>query len=110
MTQEETGFAGDLGERLLQELQPLRGDTNSPDSLTLLPWEREWDLPEGVLFENMEAFGLSHVCRRHQVPFMALYALTNGVGPQGSREWAENHRQLSHELQRRILEQLSPGR
>lgn len=96
--------AGPLGTILSEGLGSVEGATNSPDSITLVdPVIEGIALPEGMLFENMEAFGLSFVASRMELPFSALYALTNRVGPGGSREWALHHQEYSIALQRALL-------
>ncbi|TGK35201.1 phosphorylase [Leptospira gomenensis] len=80
--------------------------TNATGSLTIetvsgkvLEYLRENDLG----FENMECWGLASVCSRFKIPFGALFALTNGVGPSGSEEWKTNYRVESDRLQKWIL-------
>ncbi|MDV6235049.1 phosphorylase [Leptospira ellisii] len=80
--------------------------TNATGSVTIeavsgraLEYLRENDLA----FENMECWGLASVCSRFGIPFGALFALTNGVGPNGSEEWRSNYRFESNRLQDWIL-------
>ncbi len=89
---------GPLGLRLRDELGARTGSVNSPDSLTLSP-------PPGIRgeFENMEAFGLACAAARSELPFCAVLALTNRVGPDGSAQWRANHREMGRALQEAIL-------
>lgn len=93
---------GHLGRRIITGLSLPEGQVNSPDSLTLSPADRD-GVYHPLDFENMEVFGLASVARRHNIPFCAIFALTNTVGPDGSREWAASHQTLGEELQERIL-------
>ena len=49
--------------------------------------------------ENLEAFALARIAARHKLAFSAFFALSNGVGPQGSKEWQKNYRLMSIVLQ-----------
>jgi len=100
LTQKIETTPGLFSEILANKLDPIHGITNCPDSITLI------DAPElfsGMDFENMECFGLAHCALRFKIPFTAFFALTNSVGPDGSREWFRNYNEFSQELQRRIL-------
>ncbi|TGK04126.1 phosphorylase [Leptospira langatensis] len=80
--------------------------TNGTGSVTLedlSPRALERIKTEGIGFENMEAFGLAKVCKTLGIPFGAIYALTNKVGPKGSEEWKLSWRKHSDRLQERIL-------
>lgn len=72
--------------------------TNSPSSLSLVEW------PFKLGFENLEAYGMAYVCNRRSIPFTALFALTNFVGPNGSADWQKNYMDMSKNLQKKILQ------
>ena len=60
--------------------------------------------------ENMEAFSIAYIAEKLSMPFTAIYAITNVVGENGSKDWAENWRNGSNELQKRILKYLAKKR
>lgn len=70
------------------------GVTNSTDSVSLVNVA-----VKDCNFENLETYGIAWVCKRYNLPFAAMLALTNTVGPAGSEEWSTNHREMSLELQ-----------
>ncbi len=95
---------GLLGRHIITSLSLPEGQVNSPDSLTLAGQPGDGvNLYRPLDFENMEVFGLASVAQRHNLSFCAIFALTNKVGPDGSREWAASHRELSLQLQTSIL-------
>lgn len=78
------------------------GVTNSTDSVSLVSLQvTECD------FENLEVYGIAYVCKRYEIDFAALLALTNAVGPDGSDEWRANYREMSLELQQIVLDSLT---
>lgn len=74
------------------------GVVNCPDSISLQNLR-----PPGIDYENMECFGVAFAARRHNIPFCAFLAVTNRVGPDGSREWSATYREKGAALQRQIL-------
>ena len=99
-----TTAAGSFAESFLQTLQLKQsqslqfheGVCNSTDSVSLI----ELDVTSiQIDFENLEAYGLAAVCLRYALPFTALFALTNRVGPAGSDEWRNHFRSMSDALQ-----------
>ncbi len=98
MTAIRAGFDGDV----LRE-----GICNSTDSVSLVAIDlkaagRGFECD----FENLECFGVAFVCRSLGLPFAALLALTNTVGPGGSEQWRENYRAMSLELQASVRRSL----
>ncbi|MCX7632143.1 MAG: hypothetical protein N2Z22_02280 [Turneriella sp.] len=55
------------------------------------------DFPQPVL-ENMEATSLAEHCRRKQVPFSALIAVSNTIGSNARNEWRKNFRTAGQKL------------
>ncbi|MBE7439519.1 MAG: hypothetical protein HS115_13765 [Spirochaetales bacterium] len=71
------------------------GKVNSPGAVSLVdPGAGEWT------HENLECAGLAYVASLYQLPFAALLAVTNSVGPQGSAEWKGNYKEQGGTLQR----------
>jgi len=99
---------GAIGLRLRDALVPVGGATNCPDSISLID-PSAIELPDGVLFENMESYGLAKVAYEADVPFSALFAITNRVGPNGSEEWRRNHGIMSETIQKSVLGVLKFG-
>lgn len=98
---------GPLGRALIAALSLPEGQVNSPDSLTMTPTGPDSErVYRSLDFENMEVFGLASVARRYDLPFCAVFALTNKVGPDGSREWARSHKELGLLLQNDIIRAL----
>ncbi len=89
---------GEAGRVLRARLNFPEGVVNCPDSISLQPLR-----PSGMDYENMECFGVAFAARRHNVPFCSFLALTNRVGPDGSREWLASFREKGAALQRQIL-------
>lgn len=85
---------------LAKGMKCIPGSTNCPDSITLV---HTGSLFDDLAFENMECYGLASVAERHKLPFTALFALTNVVGPAGSDSWRKNYRSYSQELQKGIV-------
>jgi nucleoside phosphorylase len=50
------------------------------------------------IIENMEAASLAQLCRRMQIPFTALMAVTNTIGPDARSQWKRNFRQAGEQL------------
>lgn len=55
------------------------------------------DYPRPIL-ENMEAAALAQLCRRLQIPFTALIAVTNIIGPDARLQWKQNFRRAGEQL------------
>ncbi|MBL8019474.1 MAG: hypothetical protein JNM27_07410 [Leptospirales bacterium] len=91
---------GEKGAGLAATPGTVVGSTNCPDSITLV---NPGNLFGDIVFENMECYGLGFVARQKNLPFTAIFALTNSVGPGGSEAWRRNYRNYSQELQRTIL-------
>lgn len=74
------------------------GLTNSTDSITLVtpPGNGSAAVPD---YENLEGYGIARVCWQYDLPYAAVFALTNHVGPEGSAQWRANFRSMSTELQ-----------
>ncbi len=53
--------------------------------------------PRPVL-ENMEAAALAELCRTKQIPFTALIAVTNTIGPDARLQWKQNFRRTGEML------------
>ncbi|XDD51839.1 phosphorylase [Leptospira sp. WS92.C1] len=90
----------------LSEEEILISKTNATGSITIetvsgrvLDFLRENDIG----FENMECFGLAKVCNEFKIPFYAIFALTNTVGPDGSEEWKSNYKKESIKLQEFLI-------
>ncbi len=49
----------------------------------------------GASLENLEIFAIARACRAAKIPFAALLAVTNRVGPSGNRQWRAHHREAS---------------
>ncbi len=77
------------------------GRVNCVEAVTLM---EPGQLFDGLAFENMECFGLAWAAAKVDVPFSALFAITNTVGPDGSAQWRRNYRAFSQELQKRIID------
>jgi nucleoside phosphorylase len=50
------------------------------------------------IVENMEAASLAQLCRTLQIPFTALIAVTNTIGPDARNQWKQNFRQAGEQL------------
>ena len=110
---EASGNTGPVGRWLEAELKGrlklVYGAINSTASVTLsfdakLAGERMSAPGQGgIRFENLEAFGVARAAERLGVPFVAITAVTNQVGPNGSLQWQKNHRAMSEKLQRALL-------
>lgn len=85
------------------------GIVNAINSVTIT------DIPEKLFmkgplkpeFENMESFGLASAACKAKLPFIALLALTNQVGKNGSLEWKNNWEKSSLKLQNLLFDFLS---
>lgn len=77
---------------------------NAPSSLTLLtlssPPLEEW---KELGVENLELYGIARVCEIKNISLSAHMSVTNLVGPNGSRDWQKNWRDLSNKLQNHYL-------
>lgn len=71
---------------------------NSPNSLSLVNPSELPDFPGGLVLENMEVFGLARVCEKMNLYFTSVFAVTNRVGREGSREWRENYKVWAEKL------------
>lgn len=64
------------------------------------------DLAEGLGrrhdVEHMEGYAVARAAARVGAPFRAVFAVANGVGPDGRAEWLANHRRVSGELARAL--------
>lgn len=49
----------------------------------------------GASLENLEVFAIARACRTAKIPFAALLAVANRVGPAGNRQWRAHHREAS---------------
>ncbi|PJZ45870.1 phosphorylase [Leptospira brenneri] len=80
---------------------------NAPTTITLKelnsPPEPSW---KDLEVENLELFGISKIVSRFSITATAYLAVTNQVGPEGSKDWAENWKELSHSLQNQFLEKM----
>lgn len=86
---------GAVGSLLRMALSAPEAVVNCPESVSLVavsPDDLETfaSFPNAIFFENLEAYGLARVASDNRVPFAALLAVTNGVGPRGSEEWQQN--------------------
>lgn len=74
--------------------------TNCPSEITLNQIEKP-PVPQWTQFhaENMESYGVARVCQKRKIPFLALFAITNIVGPEGSAQWKKNWRKQSDQIQ-----------
>lgn len=97
---------GPLAKYLKEQLTPMEGASNSPDSITLSRAHSELLKDSEALFENMEAFALSFAADVYHVPFSAFYAITNRVGSEGSTDWEKNHKIYSNNLQVQMIKYL----
>ena len=50
------------------------------------------------IIENMEAASLAQLCRGLKIPFTALLAVTNTIGPDARTQWKHNFRQAGEQL------------
>jgi len=88
---------GPLARALAQGSDLAPGKVNCPGALSLVdPGDVSWT------HENLECAGLAYVASSMQLPFAALLAVTNAVGPQGSKEWQANHKEMGRTLQLRL--------
>lgn len=97
---------------LIEELGFPNTITNSMNYVTLIDLTQE-ELVEylfDVGAENMEAFSLAYVANRFNLPFTAFYYITNIVGANGSLDWAQNWREGSNILQKRIIKYIQGAR
>jgi purine-nucleoside phosphorylase len=46
-------------------------------------------------FESLELFGIAAACAAQNVPWNAVCAVTNYVGPEGHQQWQTNHQQAA---------------
>lgn len=88
--------AGAVGSLLRMALSAPEGLVNCPESLSLVAipvssFQSDAASSASRIFENLEAYGLARVATDNNVPFSALLAVTNGVGPHGSEEWKQNY-------------------
>ncbi|TGK13812.1 phosphorylase [Leptospira fletcheri] len=93
----------------LPNLEFFESGTNGTGSVTIedpSPRVLERLKTESIGLENMEVFGLAKVAQDFQIPFAALFSLTNRVGPKGSEEWKSSWRKLSERLQESLLSSL----
>jgi nucleoside phosphorylase len=77
--------------------------TNAPAEITLHQIQKP-PIPEWQEFniENMETFGVATVCKKRNLPLLALFCVTNIVGPDGSEQWKNNWRKFSNEIQHEL--------
>lgn len=68
---------------------------NSPSVLSLVSWKPSTPVSDITMVENLECYGLAKVCEKKEIPFQALFAITNEVGPEGSNQWKSNYRHLA---------------
>lgn len=64
------------------------------------------------ILENMEAASLAQLCRSLQIPFTALLAVTNTIGPDARTQWRQNFREAGAKLAnslRQLLAARSPA-
>ena len=108
LTKTSMSTPGPIGETLAKNLDALEGATNSPDSLTLFAPVESEHFPGDINYENMETFGAAMAFLKYSIPFCAFFALTNYVGPEGSKEWSRVYKEYSTKLQARILDILTP--
>ena len=52
----------------------------------------------GCDVEHLEAYAVALACREAGVPFLAILAVANDVGPQGRAQWAQHHQRVSDAL------------
>lgn len=52
----------------------------------------------GCDVEHLEAYAVAVACRAAGVPFLAVLAVANEVGPQGREQWAQHHQRVSDAL------------
>lgn len=81
---------------------------NATNSISLAPPSPHSSFLKGIqknhLYESLEGFGLAHICKKKQIPFSSLLAITNDVCENGSLQWQKNHKKMSHELQTKLLD------
>lgn len=53
---------------------------------------------EEYLLENMELFGIARTAEKFGIPWSAIVAVTNYVGPNSHPEWVSNHQECSKKL------------
>lgn len=83
------------------------GTANAPTSLTLLDTNSQFrEVWKDIHFENLELYGIASICQVYQRRCVALLAVTNGVGPEGSLAWQRSWRDLSTSLQTFVLDSL----
>ncbi len=89
-------------------VQTLRqGALNTTASVTDIALDIEKTAFPYLDFENLEGYGLAQVATASHLPFAALLALTNEVGPEGSRKWRQNFQTMADTLQSSLLAQLA---
>ncbi len=67
----------------------------------------EFHSSDGMLLENLEALGLAELCYQRHIPFYALLAVTNEVGPLGRAQWRQHHRAAGELLAFKLRELLA---
>ncbi|EOQ95743.1 hypothetical protein LEP1GSC195_1815 [Leptospira wolbachii serovar Codice str. CDC] len=86
-----------------KNFRPVR--CNAPTTITLTelktPPEDSWVSLE---VENLELFGIAKVAAKFSISLTAYLAVTNLVGPNGSADWANHWKELSHSLQNQFLQ------
>ncbi|GBF49348.1 hypothetical protein LPTSP4_08590 [Leptospira ryugenii] len=78
--------------------------SNCPSLITLQDVNHAWKEKLALCeIENLECYGIAKVCKQFGISFTAFFAITNEVGPNGSVEWQKNWRELSNQLQDKVL-------
>lgn len=83
--------------------------SNSMNYVTLIDLSSE-EIVDSIFeagAENMEAFSIAYVANKLGISFTAIYAITNIVGENGSKDWASNWRNASNELQKKVIKFLA---
>ncbi|MCB1173282.1 MAG: hypothetical protein KDK39_06950 [Leptospiraceae bacterium] len=83
---------------------------NSTQSVSLTAFREDELQSQNIHLENLEAFGLAMAAAQKPIPFCALLAVTNLVGPNGSMEWQLHFRNLGRQLNEKFLAALPPNR
>lgn len=75
---------------------------NSPNSITCIEISQWEKFPDEIVLENMECFGLAYVCSKRDIGFTSLFAVTNEVGSNGSKDWSKNYQSFAKNLNQKF--------
>lgn len=105
-----------VSQKIIHSIDAMPAVCNTTDTVTLKKVQPEsitglfpdFDLKGMPVVENLECIGVLSGASRHNTGLNAVLACTNLVCENGSAQWKENFQERSHQLQRSILDILSP--